>query len=111
MKVVTACTLLIAALGIGLSGVSAFNYVEKLGFDRGVKSTPQTPCYPFVKAAEDAAGERAVAAVNFVGNEAYKQGVMDTIVQLKAYIADSCATDQAVEVDGVTYTCLKRGEM
>lgn len=111
MKLVTAVLALSLGAIAAQVGVMTFNHVEQMGYDRGVKSNPQTPCYPFVKAAEEAAGERAVAALNFVGNEAYKHGVLDTIVQLKAYIADSCATAQEVEVDGVTYTCLKQGEM
>lgn len=111
MKVITAIVLLSASALSGYGAVKGLEYVEQVGYERGVKASPPTNCYPFVKAAEEATGERAIAAINFVGEEAYKHGVLDTVTQLKAYIIDSCATNQEVEVDGSTYTCLKQGEM
>lgn len=111
MKVVTAGALLIAAIGVGLGSVAGFNYVEKLGYGRGVKSSPPTNCYPFVKETQEQADNKAEVMVHYAGQLAYQQGVADAVASVKEYILDSCLNKKDLTVDGENFICLKKQEM
>lgn len=107
MKVVTAGALLIAAIGVGLGSVAGFNYVEKLGYERGVKSSPPTNCYPFLKEAK----ETAESQVQMAASLAYQVGAAQTVQAVQAYILDACVNKQEFTVADEDFVCLKKQEM
>jgi hypothetical protein len=111
MKLVTVLALVAFPLIGTVAVVEGFKYVEQLGYERGVKSSPQTPCYPFVKDATEQADARAQAMVDFAGQTAYQQGVMQTVAAAQQFIVDSCTNDGEITADAQTFVCLKKQEM